>query len=725
MSGFAELRSQADQTRLLSRLCWLVLLVATFGAGMSLLVLERVGLLLVVYGALGATLLGCLGLLARGQRRAAGIVTAVGVWLIITAATYLMGGPRSPAYFAYFGCVLFAAFFWGRGAALAMAGLSALTGLAFVWAEGRQLLPQPWVPITPWRLWVAMTSLLAVTAGLLEIALRGTREALAEAEDRVRQQAAVAELGEHAAASRDIQELLERAVRLVAKTISVEFCKVLELERSRESLLLRAGVGWSAGCVGAARVGTHRESQAGYTLDQSNPVVVEDFATEPRFEVPALLRDHGVASGVSCTIRGPDGAWGVLGAHSRVARRFRREDVHFVQAIAGVLSAAVTRELLQDRVRRAEKLEAMGQLAGGVAHDFNNLLTVISGYAEMLSDKSDGGDVADASREIAEAASRAGLLTQRLLAFARRHRAEPRPIDVAQQIRSLEPVLRALCGERVALRLDVAETLAALLADPADLEQVLLNLAVNARDAMPDGGTLRIEARELRRESRADAASEDASERPWIRIAVVDTGIGMDATTRERAFEPFFTTKEPDRGTGLGLASVYGIVHRIGGEIRLESQPGRGTRFEIDLPSTGLAPQPVARESAPPRRARSGETLLLAEDQPAVRRLACRVLEDQGYRVLAAPNGDEALELAARHPGPIHALVTDVVMPGLGGRELYERLSTLRPGVPAILISGYDRLFARSAEALPRGARLLPKPFTPDELLAEVRAVLS
>jgi two-component system cell cycle sensor histidine kinase/response regulator CckA len=713
--------------RLLWRLCQLVLASVAALAVAAPFSGQRPALVLAVVGVVAGIVLATMALLRFGWTRTAGVLVVASSWLVVTAFTWLLGGPRSPSYFAYLVPVLLAVFLWRRGAALALAGLSALAGLAFLLADALGLLPPPLLPPTPLRLWLALAALLVVTAGAIELAIRTVRGSVGAAEERVLQQAAVAALGQRALAHRDFAALLQEAAELVARTIGVEFCKVLELEPNENVLLLRAGVGWREGCVGHARVGTHRSSQAGYTLEQSEPVVVEDFAAETRFEAPEILKEHGVASGISCAIQEAEGPWGVLGAHSRSARRFRPADVHFLRGVANVIAAAVTRLRLEDRVRRGERLEAMATLAGGVAHDFNNLLTVISAYAERLGEKGVEGrptELAEASQAITEAASQAGLLTHRLLVFTAHQSHQRRPVDLERVVRDLEPLLRSVVGENVEIRLDLAGPFQPVLAEPTELEQVLFNLAANARDAMPDGGTLQIQVQELAPPERPRSVAGDPV-RSWLRLRVSDTGSGMDAETRKRIFDPFFTTKGPGRGTGLGLASVHRIVEGLGGEIWVESRPGRGSRFEIDLPCSEL-PLPVApsEKTAPSSRQPERRTVLLVEDEAAVRQVTAQALRDRGYEVLEASEGREALSLAEERSEPIDALVSDVVMPGMGGGELCRRIERLRPGLPMILVSGYEDHLPSQRADLPAHARLLRKPYTPTRLLEELRAAI-
>lgn len=400
---------------------------------------------------------------------------------------------------------------------------------------------------------------------------------------------------------------------------------------------------------------------------------------------------------------------------------------HSIQGRPGRVTALrdlTERRHLEESFRQAQKMEAIGRLAGGVAHDFNNSLTVILACAEVLLHRlpSDGEEAADV-REIKEAAKDAAGLTQQLLAFSRKDVLSPQLISVNEVVARTERMLRRVIGEDLELVTALHPTPARVLADPGQMEQLLMNLAVNARDAMPEGGTLTIRTGELQVD--ASEVHEDGASRvgPHVLLSVVDTGAGMDEETLSHIFEPFFTTKPAGKGTGLGLASVYATVRQSGGFIRVRSRSGKGTAFEVHLPVADEDPPGSTPEPSPTPMVRGHETILVAEDAEAVRAVVQRVLERRGYTVLTALSGPEAMEVAAAHPGPIHLLLTDLVMPGMGGRELAERLRSARPEAKVLFMSGY------SHEAAPAGGLLgaspfLRKPFTEGELSAGVRAAL-
>ena len=379
---------------------------------------------------------------------------------------------------------------------------------------------------------------------------------------------------------------------------------------------------------------------------------------------------------------------------------------------------------LQQQLLQSQKMEAVGRLAGGIAHDFNNLLTVITSYSDLLLEDLGTDDPKRSDVEqVRKAADGAAALTRQLLAFSRQQVVEPRVVSLNAVVESLQKILRRVLGEDVDLATTPGADLGAVRADVGQLEQVLMNLAVNARDAMPTGGKLTIETDNVEHDPAFARGQGAAAVRQFVMLAVTDTGVGMDEATKARIFEPFFTTKAPGKGTGLGLATVYGIVQQSGGFIWVYSEPGHGTTFKIYLPRVD-APAEGAVVAAVGPVARGTETVLLAEDSAAVRAVARQVLERQGYTVLEAPDGELALQLAQRHSGPIHLLLTDVVMPGMSGRQLADRLALARPDMKVLYASGYTDDSVVRHGVLEEGTPYLQKPFTPESLARKVRDVL-
>ena len=392
----------------------------------------------------------------------------------------------------------------------------------------------------------------------------------------------------------------------------------------------------------------------------------------------------------------------------------------------GTVTDVEDRLVAADRLRRAERMETIGRLAGGIAHEANNQMSVILGSAEFVLRRS---DIPEAVREDVEhmqrAAERTAGITQQLLAFSRRQVLQPQVIDLNALVAGAEPILRRTLGERSRLVVLAGAGLGRVKADPGQLEQVLLNLVLNARDAMPEGGTVTIQTSNavLTPEYAALKLVATITPGPYVLLAVSDTGVGMDLRTAGRAFEPFFTTKATGEGTGLGLATAYGIVKQSGGYVWLYSEPGQGTTFKTYLPLVGGAPTTGARRDSTPV-ALEGEVVLLVEDEPNVRTVMGRVLRDHGYLVLEAPHGLSALAIAADPDTRIDLVVADVVMPELGGRELAARLAERRSGVPILFISGYTGHDVVERGLVERDWPFLPKPVAPDALARKVRELL-
>jgi PAS domain S-box-containing protein len=435
----------------------------------------------------------------------------------------------------------------------------------------------------------------------------------------------------------------------------------------------------------------------------------------------AEARVTRVGQTVEYRMRHKNGDWRIL--ESRASTIVN--DQGTVERLVIVNRDVTDRKQLEEQFRQVQKMEAVGRLSGGVAHDFNNLLGVIIGYGEMLQeDVTATGSLRNSVDEILKAGHRAASLTRQLLAFSRQQVLDPTVLDLNAVVRDMEKMLRRLIGEDVELRTDLDPALARIKADQSQVEQVLLNLAVNARDAMPSGGKLTLatsnfhmDANFVRRYPYPVLVGD------YVLFTVSDNGIGMDAATRARIFEPFFTTKEKGKGTGLGLAMVYGIVKQSGGYIDVSSEPGAGASFRIYLPKVDQAIA-VPEKTGMSASLRGTETVLLVEDETALRVLAVHLLESCGYTVLEASNGEQAVELSRKQDREIHLLLTDVVMPGMSGRMLADELVKQRPQLRVVYTSGYTGQTVGAHGVLAEGSHFLPKPFTREALARKVREAL-
>ena len=571
-----------------------------------------------------------------------------------------------------------------------------------------------------------------------------------ELEARLRQQALLAEFGRRALGDVTFANLLAEATRMTALGMGVRFCKVLEYLPDENQFLVRAGVGWHDGVVGHARLGAELSSPAGYALHTGKPVISNHLPDEDRFKTPKLLLEHGVCRALNVILLGDSHPFGVLEVDSDGPGAFTEHDIDFLQAVANLVGLALDRrraedalrqinETLEQRVeaevaerrqaedalRQAQKMEAVGQLTGGVAHDFNNLLLVIMGNLELLGRALDGDD--RLSRLVATAhkgATRGAQLTSQLLAFARRQTLRPERRMINEMIREFDVLTTRMLGESVAVEFVLDAAAGACEVDPAQFGSAVLNLVVNARDAMPDGGTLTVRSGNLALDARSAARHADARTGNYVVVEVADTGAGMPPEVVERATEPFFTTKETGKGTGLGLSQVYGFVRQSGGFLTIESAPGSGTKIGIHLPE-------VVVGSATPDASFASRTgsgvILVVEDDADVRELVAMQLEDLGYRSIIAGSGPEALAiLAAPDPPSIDLLLTDVVMPGgMNGVELAHEARRLCPELKALLTSGYTAGHVQGAsEAEASDLALLSKPYQQADLARAIQEAL-
>jgi len=423
-------------------------------------------------------------------------------------------------------------------------------------------------------------------------------------------------------------------------------------------------------------------------------------------------------------LRKADGSWlWVEKSSYAVAERTASHFALIARDISARKRADVERQLLEDELRQAHKMEAVGLLAGGIAHDFNNLLTVISGYTEILLRRL--GPETEESKEIAEinkAAERAAQLIRQLLAYSRKQLLDPRALDLNKVVTETQTMLKRLIGENIEFSTTLAEDLGSISADNGQIEQIVMNLVVNARDAMPEGGKLLLETVNHTLADISTNGRPDLTPGDYVVLTLTDSGQGMDAATAAQIFEPYYTTKARGAGTGLGLSTVYGIVKQSGGHIELESEPGIGTTFRLYFPQVAEKAEAFSPKPPDERPLRGSETILLVEDEEALRRVGREMLEMYGYTVLLAADGAAGLALAQNHPDPIQLLMTDILMPKMSGIELAERLSTLRPELKILYTSGYNDNGV-NLQTIER-ARYLQKPYAMEELARTLRQLL-
>jgi len=441
-------------------------------------------------------------------------------------------------------------------------------------------------------------------------------------------------------------------------------------------------------------------------------------------------RRRGVAESGELKLKRKDGAvvW-VLRSSSPIL-----DDEGRYEGMFGMLMDITEKKRAEESLRQTErqlhvakKMEAIGNLAGGVAHDFNNLLSIILSYSTLLAEDMAAGDPRRADlEEIQSAGKRAEDLTRQLLAFGRQQILQPRVVDLNEGVAGMERMLRRLIGEDIELTVVLAASLGRVLVDPGQVDQIIMNLAVNSRDAMPGGGKLTIETANVELDAAYAAAHAGTRPGPHVLLAVTDTGMGMDEATLSRMFEPFFTTKEQGKGTGLGLATVFGIVHQSGGSVWVYSEPGQGTTFKVYFPRTDVTPTEGPTTNPPVVGPLGGtETILMVEDDNSLRVLAGAILQRCGYHVIEAQSGGDALLICEQHPATIHLLLTDVVMPRMSGRQLAERLHPLRPTMKVLYMSGYTNNSIVHHGVLDSGVAFLQKPITPEALARKVREVLN
>ena len=524
------------------------------------------------------------------------------------------------------------------------------------------------------------------------------------------------------AESLSLQGMLQLCAESLVRNLNAAFARVWTLDPSGRSLILRA----SAGCytrtdgefskieIGAGKIG--------YIAQERKPHLTNDVQHDARIRDPEWARKEGMVAFAGFPLMVGNKLVGVMAMFGRMP--FKQSILDALDSIARTIAVGVERKRLEDQVRYQHKMEALGKLAGGVAHDFNNLLTLILGNSTSLMESIQSDtESRKLAMEIAETAERAGSLTHQLLAFGRRQLLDECVHDLNGIVSELERMLNRIIGEDIALQIELGNVPAKVFADRSQLEQMIVNLVVNARDAMPRGGKITVEVRESDIDASFVHGQSDIAPGKYILLCVSDNGEGMSREVQARIFEPYFTTKDFGKGTGLGLATVYGIVRQSGGYVHVYSELGLGSTFKVYLPQSNEAPTVVQRPVRKEQR-RGSETVLVVEDDEYVRAMCKRILEGSGYHVLAASSGEEAYMLAKNYDPEIHIVVTDVVLPGLNGKDLLERMLVGRPALKCVYMSGYTDE-ALSRHGIKHASDVyLAKPFGASELTRTVRETL-
>jgi len=573
-----------------------------------------------------------------------------------------------------------------------------------------------------------------------EEAMRKSEE---ESKKLARENAAMAEIGRIISSTLNIDEVYERFTEEVRKLIPFDRIMINIINPNKKTVTFAyiTGINIAGRQIGdvVPLAGTATE---GVMRTRSSLLVQTENIEEVARRFPGLLPSFqaGLRSIIFVPLISKNLFIGALSLRSTKPNAYTDKDTKVTESIGVQIAGAIAnaqlfaehirseeeKVVLQEQLRQSQKMEAVGQLAGGIAHDFNNLLTIIKGYSQLsLLDLKENDPLWGNIQEIQKATHRATDLTRQLLAFSRRQILDLKVLDLNTLLKDLDKMLRRIIGEDIELTNLLTENLGRVKIDPGQFEQMILNLAVNARDAMPSGGKLTIETANVELDEEYARTHISVTPGPYVRLSVSDTGVGIPMEVKEKVFEPFFTTKEKGKGTGLGLSTVYGIVKQSGGNIWVYSEPGYGTTFKIYLPRVEEDLDTLHGRDETDSLPRGSETVLLVEDEPSVRDLAHRLLNQQGYKVLEAANGKEALRVVLEHIGEkIHLLLTDVVMPRMGGKELADQLKILRPDIKVLYASGYTDNAIVHHGVLERGTNFLQKPFSPKALSQKVREVL-
>ncbi len=540
----------------------------------------------------------------------------------------------------------------------------------------------------------------------------------------------LAQLGRLAVDSRDPQVLLDEVPAIAARALQVDLAMVFLLEADRLHFRVASAVGALQSEALGSLVVNRPETPQGFVLAEGQPVVVDDYRNEHRFEVPPAYLEAGLASGLAVPLTDRGKVIGALTVRSREAKRFGEDELRFLQSLSNLLSTSLQRAQSEEALNHAQRLESVGQLTGGIAHDFNNLLTVIQGNLQVLEElpalagHAWGQHLVDAATR---ATKRGAELTGKLLAFSRRQVLQPNPVDVGRLLHSLADMLRRTLDQRIRIELDVPPACPPVLADPGQLESALLNIAINARDAMPDGGSLRFRAEAcaaLPHGIRDEPDASSALDEGFVAISITDTGGGMPDEVKERAFEPFFTTKEAGRGTGLGLSTVYGFVKQSKGAVAIDSMAGVGTTLTLYIPRPGTADAPANDDARASQEVPKGLSVLLVEDEPEVRAVVRTFLDTLGCTVTVASSGEQAL-LALGSDAGFDLLLTDIALgAGMRGTRLAALAQERIPAMAVLLMSGFSTELLEADRDSPPTWDLLRKPCSRDELARAIAGVI-
>ncbi len=552
-----------------------------------------------------------------------------------------------------------------------------------------------------------------------------------QALQRARYSEHLAQLGRLAVDTRDLQVVLEHVPAIITTALQVEVAMVWLLDSSRLEFRVASGVGLLAGEEIGMRIANRPDTQAGFVLSQGRPVVVTDYREERRFTVPQAYLDAGLVSALAVPLSDRGQVIGMLSVRAKEAMRFGDEELRFLESLSSLLGTSLQRVQTEEALNHAQRLESVGQLTGGIAHDFNNLLTVIQGNLQVLEELpalAQDGYAQQLVGAAARATRRGAELTGKLLAFSRRQRLQPNAVDTHALLHSLADMLRRTLDQHIKIEVDTAPGCPPVLADPGQLESALLNIAINARDAMPDGGTLhfRTEACDaLPPQVHNELSAHDAHVR-FVAISIADSGMGMTDDVKERAFEPFFTTKEAGRGTGLGLSTVYGFVKQSKGAVAIDSKLTSGTTVTLYLPQLEDEQPPAAEKTGADETVPAGLRVMLVEDDAEVRKVVHTFLDTLGCDVMAADNAEQALAVMDAQAVPFDLLLSDIALgPGMRGTRLASEAQRRFPALAILLMSGFSSELLDADRDVPQSWELLRKPYTRAELAQAIARVLA